>query len=161
NYNSLQAKYMRTRGRAVITVNYTFGKAMGIVSSTLDSFNLNNDYGVQAANRTHIFNAAYSYNFGILVRNKVAGGFLNSWQISGITQIQSGVNLTGRSGQSFGMALNSAKIPGTTQNISATSLLGTPNIGLTPILTCDPKSNLAPHQFINPSCFPFPNLIAP
>jgi hypothetical protein len=160
NYNSVQTKYMRTKGRAVISVNYTFGKALGIVSSTLDSFNLNNNYGVQASNRTHIFNAAYSYNFGKVARNKWAGGFLNSWQISGITQVQSGVNLTGRStGQTFNLALNGAKIPGTTQNISATSLLGTPNIALTPIVTCDPKSNLAPHQFINLSCFTFPNQI--
>ena len=85
---------------------------MGIVSSTLDSFNLNNDYGVQASNRTHIFNVAYSYNFGDLVRNKVAGGFVNGWQVSGITQVQSGANLTGQRGQNFGMALNSCKIPG-------------------------------------------------
>src|SRR5437763_4250377 len=61
NYNSLQAKYVRTKGRAVININYTYGKAMGIISSTLDSFNINNDYGVQANNRPHIFNAAYSY----------------------------------------------------------------------------------------------------
>ena len=64
NYNSLQVKYLRTKGRAVINVNYTFGKAMGIVSTTLDQFNINNDYGVQSTNRPHIFNAAYSYNFG-------------------------------------------------------------------------------------------------
>ena len=73
NYNSMQVKYLRTKGRAVINVNYTFGKALGIVSSTLDQFNINNDYGVQSTNRTHIFNAAYSYNFGNLVRNKVGG----------------------------------------------------------------------------------------
>src|SRR5207237_4873541 len=35
NYNSMQIKYTRTRGRAVINANYTFGKALGIVSSTL------------------------------------------------------------------------------------------------------------------------------
>ncbi len=159
NYNSLQAKYMRTKGRAVINVNYTFGKALGIVSTTLDQFNINNDYGVQASNRTHIFNAAYSYNFGDLVRSRIAGGFVNGWQISGITQIQSGVNLTGQRTETFGLALNSGKIPGTTQNISATSLLGTPNITLSPTLTCDPRSNLGPHQFINASCFSFPNQI--
>ena len=159
NYNSMQVKYIRTKGRAVINMNYTFGKAMGIISTTLDSFNINNDYGVQANNRSHIFNAAYSYTLGKPVRNKLGGAFINSWQISGVTQIQSGVNLTGQRGQSFGMALNSAKIPGTTYNISATSLLGTPNIGLTPILTCDPRKNLGPNQFINPSCFAFPNQI--
>ena len=150
---------MRTKGRAVINMNYTFGKAMGIVSTSLDQFNLNNDYGVQPSNRTHIFNAAYSYNFGDLVRNRFAGGFVNGWQVSGIVQFQSGVNLTGQRTQTFGMALNSAKIPGTTQNISSTSLLGTPNITLSPILTCDPRSNLGPNQFINASCFSFPTQI--
>jgi hypothetical protein len=159
NYNSMQIKYLRTRGRAVINANYTFGKALGIVSTTLDSFNLNNDYGVQSTNRTHIFNVAYSYSFADIVRNKFAGAVLNGWQVSGITQIQSGVNLTGQRGQTFGMALNAAKIPDTTYNISATSLLGTPNITLSPILTCDPRSNLGPNQYINPSCFSFPNQI--
>ncbi len=28
-------------------MNYTFGKAMGIVNPSLDSFNLSNNYGVQ------------------------------------------------------------------------------------------------------------------
>ena len=159
NYNALQTKYIRTKGNAVITANYTFGKAMGIVSSTLDSFNLNNDYGVQSTNRKHIFNFVYSYNFGRLMRNKWAGGLVNSWQISGIVQYQSGVNLTGQRGQTFGLALNGTKIPGTTQNISSTSLLGTPNIALSPIVTCDPTSNLAPHQYINTSCFSYPTQI--
>jgi hypothetical protein len=156
NYNSLQVKYLRTRGRAVIDANYTFGKALGIVSTTLDSFNLNNDYGVQSTNRTHIFNVAYSYNLPDIVRNRFGGAVLNGWQISGLVQVQSGVNLTGQRGQTFGLALNSFKIPGTTYNVSATSLLGTPNITLSPILTCDPRSNLGPNQFINPSCFSFP-----
>src|SRR5690349_16133992 len=82
NYNSLQAKYMRSKGKAVINMNYIFGKALGIVKPTYDSFNLNNDYGVQSSNRTHIFNAAYSYNFGRVSRNKLAGGFVNGWQVS-------------------------------------------------------------------------------
>jgi len=159
NYNSMQVKYLRTRGRTIINANYTFGKAMGIVSSTLDQFNINNDYGVQSTNRTHIFNVAYSYDLGKVVHNRLAGGAINNWQVSGIIQVQSGQNLTGQRGQTFGIALNSAKIPGTTQNISATSLLGTPNITLSPILTCNPTSNLGPNQYINPGCFSFPNQI--
>jgi hypothetical protein len=159
NYNALQATYVRTKGRAVLNFNYSFAKALGIVSSTLDSFNINNDYGVQPTNRTHIFNAAYSYNLPNFVRNRFAGGVVNGWQISGITQIQSGQNLTGQRTQTFGLALNGAKIPGTTYNISSTSLLGTPNISLSPILTCDPGANLAPHQYINPSCFSFPTQV--
>ena len=38
-------------------------------------------------------------------------------------------------------------------------MLGTPNISLNPILTCDPRSNLGDHQFINQSCFTFPNQV--
>ena len=159
NYNSVQTKYMRSKGNAVLSANYTYGKGMGIVSSTLDSFNLNNNYGVQSFNRKHIFNAAYSYQFKKFVHNKIGGGFVNNWQISGITQIQSGVNLTGQRGQNFGLALNSFKIPGTTQNVSSTSLLGTPNIALMPTLTCDPTQGLAEHQFINPNCYSFPKQI--
>jgi hypothetical protein len=159
NYNAMQVKYIRTRGNAIINANYTYGKAMGIVSTTLDSFNLNNNYSVQSTNRPHIFNLAYSYTMKKVANNKLAGGLLNYWQVSGIVQWQSGPNLTGQWGQNFSLALNGYKTPGTNQNISAASLLGTPNITLTPILTCNPTANLADHQFINPNCFTFPKNI--
>src|SRR4029077_11186029 len=101
----------------------------------------------------------YSYNLPNFTRHQVGGALVNGWQISGITQLQSGVNLTGQRGQNFGMALNAFKIPGTTHNVSSTSLLGTPNITLMPILTCDPTQNLGKNQFINPSCFSFPRSV--
>jgi hypothetical protein len=159
NYNSLQFKFLRTKGRTVINANYTFGKAMGILNPTYDSFNLNNDYGVQSTNRKHLFNIAYSYSLPKLVRNRWSGSVLNGWQISGIVQVQSGVNLTGQRGQNYGLALNAFKIPGTNQNVSSTSLLGTPNITLMPILTCDPGKNLAEHQYINLACYSIPTQI--
>jgi hypothetical protein len=159
NYNSLQVKFIRTRGSTVINANYTYGKSMGTVSTTLDSFNLDNNYSVQSTNRPHIFNVAYSYTTGRVMRNKIGGNLLNYWQVSGIVQWQSGANLTGQRSQTFSMALNGFKVPGTTQNVSNTSLLGTPNITLTPILTCNPTQNLAENQYINPSCFTFPKSI--
>jgi hypothetical protein len=39
------------------------------------------------------------------------------------------------------------------------SILGTPDIQLNPIVTCNPAANLAPHQFINPNCFAVPTTI--
>jgi len=159
NYNSMQVKFLRTKGRTIINANYTFGKAMGILNPTYDSFNLNNDYGVQSGNRKHLFNIAYSYTLPKFVRNKWSGGVINGWQISGLLQWQSGANLTGIRGQNFGMALNAYKIPGTTYNVSSTSLLGTPNITLMPVLTCDPTKNLAEHQYINASCYSIPTQI--
>jgi hypothetical protein len=156
NYNGLQVTWGRTRGRYIVNANYSFGKALGIIAANFDSFNLRNNYGVQTGNRTHIFNTAYSIEVGDHSKQKIVGGIVNGWQISGIVQVQSGANLTGLRGQNFGLNLNSFKIPGTTYNVSSTSLLGTPDIALRPIVTCDPKSNLGPHQFINPSCFSFP-----
>jgi hypothetical protein len=159
SYNALQVTWVRTKGRYTINMNYAFGKAMGIVNPALDQFNLANDYGVQPSNRTHIFNAAYSIELGSPARDKILGGFVNGWQLSGITQLQSGPNLTGIQGQNYGLNLNGYKIPGTTFNVSNVALLGTPNIQLNPVLTCNPAQGLAAHQFINPSCFAIPTAI--
>jgi hypothetical protein len=159
NYNALQVTWVRTKGRYVINLNYTWGKSMGIVNPAWDQYNLANDYGVLSTNRPQIFNSAYSIELGNPTHNKLLGSVINGWQLSGITQLQSGANLTGFSGGNFGLSLNGAQIPGTTQNISNVSLLGTPDIQLNPILTCNPTSNLKPNQFINPSCFTFPNKV--
>jgi len=155
NYNSLQVTWARTKGRYTVNLNYTYGKALGILGA-YDQFNIANNYGVLAANRTQIFNAAYSIELGNPVHGKVAGGFVNGWQLSGITQLQSGANLAANSGENFGFNLNGYKIPGTTFNVSNVSILGTPDIQLNPILTCNPTSNLGPHQYINPNCFAIP-----
>ncbi|MGH9449245.1 MAG: carboxypeptidase regulatory-like domain-containing protein [Terriglobia bacterium] len=158
NYNSLQVSWLRTKGRYSINLNYTYGKAMGILGF-YDQFNLAQNYGVLAANRTHVFNAAYSIQLGNHTHSRLEGGFVNGWQLSGITSVQSGANLSGIQGQNFGMNLNSAKIPGTTFNISNVSLLGTPDIQLNPIETCNPAQNLGPHQYINSSCFTMPTQV--
>ncbi len=179
NYNSLQITFAHQASNASIQFNYTYGKALGIVGSgntlgalaaTLDPFNLRNNYGVQPGNRKQLFNAAYSYNLPSPVRdNAIAKAVVNGWQISGVTQLQSGANLSANSGYNFGMQLNGAILPGT-QNVTNSdgstgiainnqSVLGTNAIQLQPILTCDPTKNLAPHQFLNGNCFSVPTSI--
>jgi hypothetical protein len=157
NYNAMQVTWVRSKGHYNINFNYSYGKAMGIVNANADPFNLANDYGVQPANRTHIFNAAYSIELGSHTTDKILGGFVNGWQLSGITQLESGANLTGLSaGNDFNFG-DAATVGG--YAASDTSLLGTPNLQLTPILTCNPTANLAPHQFINGNCFAQPTSI--
>ena len=162
NYNALQLTWVRTKGRYTINMNYTYGKAMGL-NSFHDQFNLDQNYGVLPSNRTHIFNIAYSVELGNPMKDKLAGGFVNGWQVSGIVQAQSGANLSGfqnnGNGANFNLQTNGAKIPGTTFNISNASLLGTNDIALNPTLTCDPRSNLGPNQYINASCFGLPTAI--
>jgi hypothetical protein len=129
---------------------------MGILGA-YDQFNLANNYGVLASTRPHVFNAAYSIDLGNFTRDRIAGGFINGWTLSGVTQIQSGANLVANSGGgNFGLNTNGAKIPGTAFNVSNASILGTTDIQLNAVLTCDPTANLGPHQYINPSCFSLP-----
>jgi hypothetical protein len=159
NYNSFQATWVRTQGRYTINLNYTYGKALGILSFH-DQYNLGNNYGVLPTNRTHLFNAAYSVELGDHTKNKLGGAFVNGWQISGITQLQSGANLTGFiNNQGITMSTNNYKVPGTDYNVSNVSLLGTNDIQLNPLVTCNPASNLGAHQFINPNCFALPTAI--
>jgi Carboxypeptidase regulatory-like domain len=95
NYNALQVSWVRHSGRYVIQANYTFQKAMGIVSPTIDPFNLHANYGALSDDRRNLFNAAYSIDAGTLVHsNHLVNGVVNGWQFSGITQLESGSNLT-------------------------------------------------------------------
>jgi len=158
NYNSLQATWLRTKGRYDINLNYTYSRAMGIVGF-MDQYNLANNYGVLSQNRPQIFNAAYHIDLPSPAKTKLAGEFVNGWQLSGITQLESGADLTGYN-SGFNMNLQSGLIPGTKFNISNLSILGTPDIQLQPYLTCNPRAGLGPHQFINASCFAAPATIS-
>lgn len=178
NYNAMQLKWAKQRGPYTLQANYTFGKALGIVSpngsqlgstqATLDPFNLRNNYGAQPGDRRHIFNIAYSIQLPSPVHDhKLAGGVVNGWQLSGITQWQSGANLTyNTTGDNFNAQFNGAIIPG---SISAAnpkgialgnqSILGTNAVQLNPILTCNPTQNLGKDQFINGNCFTLPTTV--
>ena len=157
NYNSLQVTWVRSKGRYSINMNYTYGKAMGIVGFN-DQYNLADNYGVLANNRPQLFNAAYSIQLPS-PKQKLANGIAGGWQLSGITQLESGPNLTGQTGQTYGMNTNNADIPGTSFHISSASLLGTPDITLSPLLTCNPSKGLAAHQYVNGNCFAVPTQI--
>jgi hypothetical protein len=155
NYNSMQVSWIRTKGRYNLNLNYTWGKSMGI-TGTGDEFNLANNYGPTAADRRHVFNSAYSIEMGNPVRNNMIGrGLLNGWQFSGITQWQSGINLTANTGGNFGLDTNGNNLANG-YAITARSVSGTDMIGLRPMITCDPRSGLGPNQFVNGNCYKLP-----
>lgn len=164
NYNALQVTWARTKGRYTINFNYTWSKSMGTVNAALDQFNLNNDYGVLSQDRTHIMNFAYSIELPSPAHNKIAAGVVNGWQLSGITQIESGPNLSALTGENFGANYGTAIIPNSVSAanptgiaVSNASIFGTPDIQLNPVLTCNPVANLAAHQYINGACFGLPS----
>lgn len=177
NYNGLQLKWAHQGRGGIIQLNYTWAKSLGIVNpaggqlnsgaATLNPFNLRANYGPLPSDRRQLFNAAYSLNLPSPIHGHTfAGQVVNGWQISGTTSLQSGANLTGNAGgYNFNLNTNGAIIPGskTSTNpkgipINAQSINGTPDMPLAPLLTCNPRSKLAAHQFVNGSCFALPTM---
>ena len=159
NYNAFQVTWLRSKGRYNINANYAYGKAMGIVGA-LDYYNVNANYGAQAGDRRQIFNSAYSVELGSPTKNKLAGGFVNGWQLSGIGQVESGANLTANAGNG---AWNEQYATGSVTNqgfgISNMSVLGTTALQLNPYMICNPGNGLASHQYMNGNCYIVPNQV--
>jgi hypothetical protein len=165
NYNALQVLVQKQSGPFNYMANYTWSKALGILGSSadfnftapLDPFNMEHNYGPMNFDRSHVLNLTYSYQEGKIVSDRILGGIANHWLISGITNIQSGGNM--QTGISFspdfylqGTVNNGANA----LNISNQSILGTADVSLQPVLTCNPAKGLAKHQYFNGSCFALP-----
>ena len=165
NYNGLQIEAIKQVGHLNFNVNYSFSKSLGILGSSadfnytagIDPFHLFNNYGPLNFDRSQVVNFSYSYQVGKLTDQRLLGGVINRWLISGITNIQSGPNM--QTGVSFSPGYYTQGVIGSgaaQYGVSSQSILGTPDVNLQPVLTCNPKSNLASHQYLNPSCFALP-----
>ena len=184
NYHSLQVSWNRNKGWATYGLNYTFSKALGIFTDA-NPFNLQNDYGQLNIDRTHVFNASYSFYLGNRVHGDFAGsklvkGLANGWQVSGITTWQSGPPLQAISSSnlSFGGSMavqntynyNPAGVVGDhipnqllqTVQMNNTNLLGTPDVALQPWVAtgCDPTAkNGNSYSVMNTNCWVVPNFL--
>ena len=176
NYNALQIAWARRSKLTTLQANYTWQKALGIVGPTNNPFNLASNYGILPSDRRQLFNAAYSVDLGSRVHvNPFVNGTLNGWQVSGITQVESGANITyggnytNNANTNYAMGLScvgaaclqsGAIIPGSVSAANKTgiainnqSILGTNAAQLNPYVTCNPNSGLSAHQYVNASCF--------
>jgi len=173
NYNAMQISYNKQKGAFIYRVNYTWAKALGIrgdyrTGYVEDSSNLRNNYGYLSFNRNNAVNATYSWEMGQLYHgNRLVAALVNHYEISGITSLQSGPDINALSGNgNFGLAGGASYTPpgaggATTIGIGNEALLGTPDINLQPIVTCDPRHNLRNdpilgHQYVNGTCFALP-----
>jgi hypothetical protein len=165
NYNSAQISWNKQAGHFSFMANYTFSKALGIRgengSQTGDPLNLAANYGTLPNNRTHIFNLAYVYELPTFqAGNRFTKGALNGWQVSGLAQYQTGVDIQAQITSAFNYQ---AYIPAGTTFMGQTTqypvlatqqnVLGTSDITLMPRVTCDPRSNLHSGQYVNGNCF--------
>jgi hypothetical protein len=155
NYHGLQVAWLKQAGRLSFNLNYTWSKALGMINSTVDAFNVHGNYGVLNIDRPQVINTSYAYDLGTLYHGdfKVLGGAANGWTVSGTTTWQSGGNLQAQDTQNLGLTiLNTAK----DENITSNTYFGTNANEILPISTCNPKSNLGSHQLMNLSCFSAP-----
>jgi hypothetical protein len=147
-FDSLQASLIRHSGWLTMQVNYTFSKTLGdnnLSEGALPNWGVNELYGYSTINRKNTFSAAYIFSLpGTNSSSAFVRGALDNWEISGITQISSGPQLNAQSANfnwSGGNPVN---------------LVGTPDVQLAPVITCNPRSNLGHHQYLNPNCFTAP-----
>jgi hypothetical protein len=163
-YNGLQTSWNKQSGHLTYGVNYTWSKALGIKDgfyngNAVDATNLRNNYGILSFDRTHIFNASYSYDEGAAYHGRRALRILlNNWAISGITGVQSGPDLQATYYANFNLTGKLGPSGGTQLNVDNRTFLGTPDVQLQPLLTCNAARHTAAHQFVNGACFQLPQI---
>ena len=167
NYNALQIEAIKQIGHLNFNANYTFSKALGILGSAadfnwtagIDPFHLANNYGPMNFDRTQVLNLSYSYQTGKFSDQPLLGGVINRWLISGITNVQSGPDMqTGVSASPGYYVQGNIGSGASYYPVESQTILGTPDVNLQPVLTCNPRSGRGPNQFLNPSCFALPAL---
>jgi len=161
NYHGLQIAWLKQTGHLGFNFNYTWSKAMGIVGSTLDAFNVHGNYGILSIDRPHVFNGSYSYSVGKVYHGKsrLIDEAANGWTVSGITTFQSGANLQSNSSQNLNLSIEKQTSSGSNiEALTSKSYFGTDANMILPVTTCDPTSGLGAQQKIKLSCFSAPVL---
>ncbi len=149
NYHSLQVTAIRQTGRINYSSAYTFSKTLGIGG---DSFGTPSDafdrrrrsYGPLPYDRTHGLSLAYNILLPGSFKQALAQAVVNGWQVSGISQWQSGAPLTN-------FQFSGTMADG--QQLQAQLVNGTPDTPARPFLACDPRTGLSANQYANPTCF--------
>lgn len=158
-YDALQATLKRSYGSwLMVQGNYTWSKTLAAnqnsgnsyFTGALPNYGTNWIYGISNLDRPQAFSALYVFYLPkIKGGNAFLRGAANGWQLSGTTIIQSGqqlLNSTSSQNRNFNLTQGGV-------NQDNVHLLGTPDITIFPVITCNPTSGLGHNQFANPSCF--------
>ena len=165
-YDALQTSVTRNIGFLTLQANYTWAKAVGDgvavnnggLSGGLPDWGVHEYWSVLPLDRAHVFSAAYVLNLPKFHGgNSLVRGVANGWQISGITQIESGSQVTAAGGGAGSNGGATSLNFGLTGTAGSVALLGTPDVNLYTNITCNPTQGLHKGQFINPNCFSLPS----
>jgi hypothetical protein len=157
-FDSFQASLQRNVGFMSLQANYTWSKALGVgnpaqlnngtLIGALPDYGAHFLWGVLPIDRAHALSTAYVFRLPTAhTSNAFVNGLANGWEISGITQVESGAQVTNQSGSS-GLQFN-MNIP----NQNNVTQAGTPDVTIYPLITCNPTLGVHGGQFLNPKCF--------
>ncbi len=150
-YDAFQFSVQRSASWATLSLNYAFAKAYTNTNQSggFKDYGLNEYWSVDPNDRAHVFNAAYYFTVPKPASSsRFVRGLIGGWEISGITQLQSGAQLVTAAGsESFNLS----------GGLGSVALVGSPDVATLPVLTCNPKQGLKKGQFLNPSCFALPS----
>lgn len=115
NYNALQVHLTKRKGNVVMTVNYTWSKALADSSGNYNSgedaveyLSRSYNYGPTTYDRRQLFVSTYTYRMPFLrSHHGLVGGALAGWELSGIMRFQTGPYLT-PTGSSTGVTRRSS-----------------------------------------------------
>ena len=152
NYNSLQVSLNRRFSQGLtLGVAYTWSKLLTTNPQdrglgVADAYNLKGDYGLGTLNTPQIFVLSYIYELPFYKnQNNLAGRVLGGWQLSGITNFQSGQSTTvTQSADPFATAANDNS--GLNMARGATAQIRADQIG-------DPHGPKTAAQFFNTAAF--------
>jgi len=158
-FDSFQASVRRSMGWLTLQGNYTFEKMIGdngngaTPLAAFPDYGNHFLYGILPGDRAHNFSASYVFDIpNNHAGNKLLRGLANGWQVSGITVVESGAQISANSNNALGFSVAA---------LSSIQYVGTPDVPLYPVYTCNPAKGLQSGQFINPSCITAPSLTNP
>jgi hypothetical protein len=144
NYNGLQTSLTkRFRTGSLVTVNYTYSRALTNASSPQNIYDPAAEYGPDSAGRTNLLNFNFVYEVPFFLHERsVRGNLLGGWEFSGIAGFASGQFLT----------VNTSAVDPAGQGLLATGAARTTG---RPDYVSSPNAN-APHtlkQWFNTTAF--------
>ena len=182
-YDGLQVSAHRNSGILFLLTNFTWSKAYSNAAvqnggsyASLKDYGVSEYWGVSPNNRKFTFNASYTLTEPrFSARTFAVREFINGWQLSGVTQLSSGANMTSSGGinLSYGYGSDTTIVNADSKNSVTTTDANHDNIALIggnqatvfPTLTCNPVmshhekvpvSQANPFggvRYLNPACF--------
>ena len=145
-----RTKLTHTSSWSTISLNYAWSKNMGnpTTSGGFKDYGASEYWTVLNISRKNVFNASYVFSTPQThLANHFLNGVVNGYQLSGITQLQSGAQLSATAGNYYYNLQNGP---------NGVYSVGSPDVTVAPVMTCNASLGLKAHQFANPSCFAYP-----